>query len=37
MNNIKLAKEEIYENKIMGMNFDGKIIAVEEIRQKDWE
>jgi hypothetical protein len=42
MNNIKLAKEgnfqeEIYENKIIGIKFDGKIIDVEEIRRKDWE
>jgi hypothetical protein len=42
MNNIKLAvegdfQEEIYENKIIGINFDDKIIAVEEIRRKDWE
>jgi hypothetical protein len=36
MNNIKLVKEEIYENKIIGMNFDGKIITVEGIRRKDW-
>jgi hypothetical protein len=42
VNNIKSAKEQdfrenIYENKIIGIKFDDKIIAVEEIRRKDWE